>query len=116
MLFKFPEVLIAAQGSVSGLHSRSCSARCSIAERKKPCCGTTEEDPGDGLALILIHWLWCVWQDSMMQGDLANTMPLASSAAPLGLPAHHHTMSQGISPLPAAAFNLPWLPENHAMH
>lgn len=51
-----------------------------------------------------------VWQESMMQGDLmASTLPLATSASPLGLPPQHHVKHQG---LPAAAFNLASLPDN----
>ena len=54
------------------------------------------------------------WQNSMLQADLmASTMPLASSASPLGLPPQHHAMPQGTVSLPAAAaFNLASLPSN----
>ncbi len=50
----------------------------------------------------------------MLQADLmASTMPLASSASPLGLPPQHHAMPQGTVSLPAAAaFNLASLPSN----
>ena len=48
-----------------------------------------------------------------MQGDLvANTMPAESTTAPSGLPTQHQNPSQGMAPLPAGAFNLPWLPDN----
>ena len=52
-------------------------------------------------------------QESILQGDLmASTMPLASSASPLGLPSQHHAIPQGTGSLPAAAFNLASLPDN----
>ncbi|CAL5224048.1 g6673 [Coccomyxa viridis] len=64
---------------------------------------------GLGQCSVMDNLQGTTWQADLM----ASTMPLASSASPLGLPPQHHAMPQSTVSLPAAAaFNLASLPSN----